>query len=125
MLKDVMIKIVLPGNPLSTSHIYKFSSKPFPHSYMSKDGKLLKNIYIKNVYEQFKSNPLSGPIEIIITLFFGDLRIRDWDNYHKISMDSFNGIVWEDDSQVIKATIEKKYDKGNPRIEILVKEYNS
>lgn len=118
-----MIKIILLGTPLSTNGIYKFASKPFPRTYMTAAGKEIKKGYISSIYEQFKMNPLSCPIEIKIELFFGDLRKRDWDNYNKIIMDSFNGIVWEDDSQIIKGTVIKNYSKENPRIEIEIDEY--
>lgn len=33
----------------------------------------------------------------------------DLDNFGKLAMDAFNGIVWRDDSTVVKATMEKRY----------------
>jgi len=57
-------------------------------------------------------------LQITIRLFFPDKRVRDWDNFHKISMDSLTGIVWKDDSQVKRATIEMM--DGEPRIEVRV-----
>jgi len=35
-------------------------------------------------------------------------------------MDALTGIVWEDDSQIVEALVKKRYDKENPRIEIVI-----
>lgn len=53
-----------------------------------------------------------------IVLYFGAKRKADWDNFHKLSMDALTGIVYLDDSQVVKATVTKRYDKQRLRIEI-------
>ena len=60
-------------------------------------------------------------LETNIRLYFGDMRRRDWDNYHKLSMDALSGIVYEDDHQIRRSIVELNYDKENPRIEINVK----
>lgn len=43
----------------------------------------------------------------------------DWDNLGKAPSDYLNGIVYHDDCQIIKATVEKFYS-DNPRTEIIV-----
>ena len=58
------------------------------------------------------------PLKIDIKLYFGDQKRRDWDNFHKLSCDALQGIVYKDDSQIKKATVEMRYDKKTPRIEI-------
>ena len=85
---------------------------------MTRKGRLLKESYTAQAREQWKRKPTSNTIEIHIKLFFGDKRVRDWDNFHKISMDALTGIIWEDDVQIQKATVEKSYSKENPRVEI-------
>lgn len=114
------MKIVLLGNPLSTNNIYKHGRGI---SYMSARGRKLKNNYVEQVTAQFKRPKLSGDLEVEVYLYFGDKRQRDWDNYHKLSFDSLSGIVWHDDVQIQKATVYKKYDKKNPRIEIKITTY--
>lgn len=59
-----------------------------------------------------------GPLRVAIQLFLGSKRKADWDNFHKLSMDAMTGLVYEDDSQIMYATVLKGYDKENPRIEI-------
>jgi transposase len=65
-----------------------------------------------------KGPPLKGDVEVFITLFFGTKRRADWDNFHKLSCDALSGIVYEDDSQIRRATVALAYDKRRPRIEV-------
>ena len=64
--------------------------------------------------------PLGGTIELHIDLFYGDKRKRDIDAHLKILLDAMSEIVYEDDSQVTKMTVQKFYDKQNPRTQIEV-----
>ena len=116
-----MVRITLKGNALSTNNIYKHGGRV---SYMSKNGKELKQSYIEQVTAQYKEAKLEGDLEVEVRLYFGDKRQRDWDNYHKLSFDSLSGVVWHDDVQVMKAIVWKKYDKQNPRIELIINKFN-
>ena len=47
----------------------------------------------------------------------------DVDNINKIILDALNKIAYEDDSQVCKVTVEKKYcEDNNPKVKINLKE---
>ena len=46
----------------------------------------------------------------------------DIDNLCKATLDSFNGILWRDDAQIVDLTAHKFYS-DNPRIEIELEEY--
>ena len=109
--------IILKGNPLSTQNIYRFHSRG---GYMTKAGKEQKESYQWQTRSQYRLQPLANALKLTVQLFFGDKRIRDIDNYHKLSLDSFSGIVWNDDSQIMEMHITKAYDKENPRIELAV-----
>lgn len=117
-MKD--IKITLLWRPKSTQHIYSYHWKI---KYMLKDAKLLKKSYIEQVEEQYKWEIITDFVEIDIKLYFNDKRKRDFDNYHKISIDSLSWTVLEDDVLIKRAIIEKFIDKENPRIEFIIKEY--
>ena len=106
------MKIVLTGNPLSTQNIYLQHGK---FRFMKKEAKARKIQYEWEAFAQWKGKPLSGDFKIEIDLFFGDRRKRDWDNFHKLTMDALTGIVWVDDGQVKEATVRLNYDKANPR----------
>lgn len=85
---------------------------------MKKEAKTLKEQYQWEVKKQWKRKPLTGDVEIQVHLFFKDKRRRDWDNWHKLSQDALEGIVYEDDCQIQEATVRKFIDRENPRIEI-------
>ncbi len=110
---------ILKGNPQSTNHIYKTTCRgKFASVYMSKEGKDLKESYQWQIKSQYKGKPKTGDIDLRIELFFGDNRKRDIDNYNKILLDAFTGILWEDDSQIQSLLIVKNKDIKNPRIEL-------
>lgn len=46
----------------------------------------------------------------------------DIDNLCKATLDSFNGILWKDDSQIVDLNLHKLYS-DNPRIEIKLEEF--
>lgn len=90
---------------------------------MTKQGKDIKEDYIWQIKSQYKDKPIEEDVEMEVVLFFGDKRTRDIDNYGKLLLDSLNGTVLVDDSQIQKLTIKKDYDKSNPRIEVKISGY--
>lgn len=113
------MKITLCGNPISTNELYRRHGHII---YMSNKGKRMKESYqwqAKTQCRGFKC--LTEPFKVGIKLYFGDNRRRDIDNYNKILLDSLSGIIWKDDRQIQKMSIEKFVDLENPRIEIEVK----
>lgn len=90
---------------------------------MTKKAKELKEEYIRQAKEQWEGDVMDWELEVSIKLYFGDRRKRDWDNFHKLTMDALSGIVWEDDSQIKLATVELYYDKENPRTEVITKSH--
>ena len=119
-----MSLIILRGQPKSTQHCYKATCRgKFASIYMSADCKAIKEDYQYQAKLQWKDEILTGDIRLTIRLYFGTKRKVDWDNFHKLSMDALEGIVFENDSQIVEVLVSKHYDKENPRIEIDV--YNS
>ena len=114
--------ITLTGNPLSTQNLYLQSGKI---RFMRQEAKDRKEQYQWEAKAQWRKFPLTTDVNIVVRLFFGDKRRRDFDNFHKISIDALTGIVFLDDSQIKKATIVMDYDKENPRIEIDILTENS
>lgn len=108
--------VTLKGEPISTNNCYYHGPKGL--TFIKQKAKALKTDYGWQAKQQWKGKPLTGNIEVIIRLYFGTKRKSDWDNFHKLSMDALTGIVWVDDSQIQRATIEKYYDKGKGRIEL-------
>lgn len=120
-MQENIYRITLLGRPTSTSNAYKTMCRgSWPTRYMITKAKQLKESYIQQAKEQYKLLPIKGDIEIEVTIYFDTKRKADWDNFHKVSMDSLTGIIWEDDSQIQRAHVFKDYDKANPRLEITV-----
>lgn len=115
-----MKNIVLTGNPLSTQHIYLQRGKM---RFMKKEARERKEQYQWEAKQQWRWKPLTGSIRIEIELYFGDRRKRDWDNFHKLTVDSLTGIVWEDDCQIREATVRLYYDKTSPRAVVYLTEF--
>jgi crossover junction endodeoxyribonuclease RusA len=111
-------KIILKGNPISTNQIYRRHGHII---YLSKEGKQLKEAYQLSAKTQWKLPILNCELEVRINLYFKDKRRRDIDNWNKIVLDSLTGIVWKDDSQIVKLTIEKHI--GEPKIEVEIATY--
>ena len=111
------MKLKLSGNPLSTQSVYRNHGHI---RFMTNEARARKEQYQWEATSQWKGPIIKTPFNISVKLYFGDKRKRDWDNFHKISMDALTGIVWEDDSLIQTATVEKLFDKDNPRIEIEV-----
>lgn len=94
----------------------------FPRNYMSKQGAAIKESYQWQIKSQYKGKPLEGKIGMVVSLYFGNKRKNDIDNFNKLLYDALTGIVWLDDSQIYQVLTLKYYDKLNPRIELEVKE---
>lgn len=113
------MNIILKGNPYSTNSIYFSNPKAkIGMRFMSNKARELKKTYTEQANNQWNSDPLDCELKTTITLYFGDKRKRDWDNYHKLSMDSLSGVVFVDDSQIRQAEVFLRYDRENPRTEI-------
>ena len=78
----------------------------------------MKQYYSLQARRQYRWPIMEWPILVWIKIFFGDKRIRDRDNRHKISMDCLIWIVVKDDSQLDCMWVYRMYDKNNPRIEL-------
>jgi hypothetical protein len=57
-----------------------------------------------------------------MVIYFGSKGKHDIDNFSKLTLDAGNGILYLDDGQIQKMTVEKRYSKEKPRIEL---EYKS
>ncbi len=113
--------ITLLGEPKSTQNIYRYACRgKFGSLYMTSTGKDLKEDYQWQAKMQWKHKPIDYMIAITVKIYFGTHRKADWDNFHKLSMDALTGIVWEDDSLIKTATVEKLFDKERPRLEITI-----
>jgi len=87
---------------------------------MTQKGKERKKQYREEVLAQYTGKITSEPLKSTMTLYFGDHRVRDHDNFGKLIWDSMEGVIYENDSQIQIGTVIKEYDKENPRTEIII-----
>lgn len=60
-------------------------------------------------------------VHIIYT--YPDHRRRDIDSGIKLTLDALNGVLWDDDSQVVELHVLKRFARNRPSISITVQEY--
>ena len=98
-----------------------------------------KRILRSLAVNQYTRPPLIGPLSVSLTFYRPvqksiskterERRLSnrskpvvkpDTDNYIKSTLDALNGILWHDDSQIVKITAEKRYS-DHPKITVSVK----
>lgn len=62
--------------------------------------------------------PFIGPVAITLRVF-RERKARDLDNFLKVSLDALQGVLFNDDSQIVELHAFRFEDKVNPRIEVL------
>ena len=100
---DLVLNIVLYSNNV----LYrrgKFST------YINPKHRNLKKEIISSLKDQWKKSPIKENIELKLTYYFKDKRRRDVANYEKMLVDCLNGIVYEDDCQIVKLTLIKQIE---------------
>lgn len=111
------MKLTILTLPVSTNNLYAHVGR---HRFMTQRAKTNKEAMGFEARAQFRGQPLAGPLETDITIYWPTKRRHDADNV-KALIDSLSGIVWEDDDQITDLHLRKRYDKANPRVEISVK----
>ncbi len=83
----------------------------------------------KHALAQLKlGKPISGPISVHCAFYCKkpkttkrDIPVGDVDNYLKSALDSCNGVLWDDDDQIVKCSGRKEFeDADGPRIVITI-----
>ncbi len=108
------ITITLDEIPPTTNMVWRHSMiHGFPRTYMTKEAKDFK----KRVKEKVPDSWLISEknIKVVIGLYFPTKRRYDVDNYSKALLDSFEGEIYHNDSQIIDLHIMKYYCKNNPQ----------
>ena len=70
--------------------------------------------------------PMTGAVVMTIKLYrkykSTSRRFGDFDNHGKAICDALNGVIYLDDSQIVKCTVEKYTDKNFPHVEVEIEE---
>ena len=132
-----MIKLTIPGEPCAKQRprTTKQGHTYTPQKTVNYET-LVRELYILQNFRQ----QLEGELVMTVRAYFtipksaskkkaADMvggRIRptkrpDWDNVGKIISDALNGLAYRDDSQIVRATVEKYYS-DEPRVEVEIQE---
>ena len=106
--------IELQTLPLSTNQLYRVFQN---RSILSARARANKEAIGWEARTQYRGKPLTGPLAVEISLFWGDRRKHDVDNI-KALLDTLTGICWEDDGQIVDLHTMKAIDAGRPRVEL-------
>lgn len=116
----------------------RVSSRPYVRVYDPPKVKQFKSLLHSLAVHQYTKPPMIGPLSVSLTFYRPvqssiskterERRLSneskpvvkpDTDNYIKSTLDSLNGVLWNDDSQIVKITGEKRYSE-NGKIVITV-----
>ena len=117
----------------------RVSSRPYIRVYDPPKVANFKRILRSLAANQYSRPPLIGSLSVSLTFYRPvqssiskterERRLSnqskpvvkpDTDNYIKSTLDALNGVLWHDDSQIVKIEAEKKYS-DHPKITVSVK----
>ena len=99
-----MIELELPYPP-STNRLYR---RVGPRTILSKEGRTYRD-QVRLIAAASRVTAFTGPVQLELLLYPPDRRRRDADNSLKALCDALEkGGAYEDDSQIVKLTVEKK-----------------
>ena len=97
------IKITIPTVPVSVNLMYRtYRGRPI----LSKRGRQYKKdtkLYI----EDCNIEPMTGNLSLTVEMYFKDKRKRDVDNHLKSLIDSLEGVLFENDTQIYEIIARK------------------
>lgn len=120
---------VIPGKPFAKQRPRHSTAGGFAKSYTPKETKSWEAQAKAVLSQQAKHLPLEGPVAMTIYCLWEcpnplkrstrprrwGTSAKDWDNLGKIVSDAGNGILYNDDRQVVCATVYKLIaDQGEP-----------
>ena len=85
--------------------------------YMTREAKAWKSDAQWTYKTTYREDVIEEPVRVIANFYLK--RDRDVDNL-KILLDSLEGMIIKNDSQVVELHIMKHKDKDNPRVELVV-----
>lgn len=108
----------LPYKPNSTNNHWKRNKNGGVR--LSKKGEEFRE-NVQQYMKLYKYKTFQGDVKVTLNIYFKDKRKRDLDNCFKPIFDCFNGILYEDDSQIVEIH-SRKLKAKNDYFEIEVEE---
>lgn len=121
------MRIIVPGTPVPKARARTVTQGGRTHSYTPERTKEWEETVQWIAARHRPPSPLRGPLAVAMTFYLPrpkrskrDIPRGDVDNYAKAVMDACNGILWDDDEQIVRLETSKEY--GEPRVEMEVRE---
>ena len=122
MAKKWKVAFTFKGQLKSKSNAVFFKQgmkRPYIYKAAKEYEKALKE-KARKVMKRLKRKPATGLVKITVTVYMGDKRVRDIPNSPKSLCDALNNVVYKDDFQIHNMTFNRKLDRKNPRVYIVV-----
>lgn len=114
-----MIYLELPFPP-SLNHMYRRYGKQTVLSGEARAYKQEAAILSREIIDE----PLTGRLSVTIRLYRPAAR-GDIDNYLKALLDALNGILWQDDRQIVELHVYKLLDREDPHAQLEIRTLGS
>jgi len=111
------IRFTVDGHTISKSNSYRIAGSRMYKTKMCAQWERVVS-GIASMAPDCPQEPSSGSIYIEARFYFQDGRRRDIDGPLKSLLDAMNGVIYNDDSQIVKLVVEKFIDRQNPRTEV-------
>jgi Holliday junction resolvase RusA-like endonuclease len=130
-----MIHLIIPGEPCAKQRPRLGKGFTYTPTKTVNYETLVKQLYIIGNY----GKQLEGQLEMTVKAYFSipksksnkqayrmsmgeerPVKKPDWDNVGKIISDALNGLAYHDDSQIVRAAVEKWYSL-EPRVEVWIR----
>lgn len=106
-----IVRLTLPEAPSGNRYWRKTKNG---RTYVSAEAQK----YINTVRRLFAGEMLTGPIAVVICWYRGRKQ-GDLDNRNKVALDAMQGVIYEDDAQIVEIHSYRHEDKKNPRMEVI------
>ena len=110
-----MLSFIVPGEPLSKGRPRSGRGRTYTPEQTRNAAEVIK-VYARRARGREAAD--RHPYDLRITFYVAARRGRDGDNMEKLVMDALQGIVWVNDSQVVRCAWAIVQDRDNPRTAI-------
>lgn len=114
------IEFTVPIHPVSVNQAYRRLRQY--GMYLTAEASAYKTALSYAAMSEIGGKPMAEKPVVTLVFTFADKKKHDIDNYLKLTLDSFNGILWQDDNDISEIHAYKKYEKNNPSVFISITE---
>ena len=117
-----MTKFTIYKHPISVDNMY--GQTKTGRRFLKKEGVKYKE-HIAELIRKHHQVFYWGELGVMIKYYFPNKLRRDVTNYDKALLDAMTKVLYDDDSQIVKITLEKLIDRDHPRTEVVIQEINT